>query len=62
MTTTTRSATRLPDRETRRAKAGTETKAPSTPPEPEGTEKPKEKEWLSLKNEVLWSQVWSVGR
>jgi hypothetical protein len=31
-------------------------------PQPESKERPKEKKWLSLKNEALWSQVWSVDR
>jgi hypothetical protein len=43
-------------------KLGRKSKPPSTPPQPESTEKPKEKKWLSLKNEALWSQVWSVDR
>ena len=43
-------------------KLGRKPKPPSTPPLPECTEKPKEKKWLSLKNEALWSQIWSVSR
>jgi hypothetical protein len=43
-------------------KLGRKPKPPSTRPQPEITEKPKEKKWLSLKNEALWSQVWSVDR
>jgi hypothetical protein len=31
-------------------------------PQPENKEKPKEKKWLSLKNEALWSQIWTVDR
>jgi hypothetical protein len=43
-------------------KLGRKPKPPSTPPLPESTEKPKEKKWLSLKNEELWSQMWTVAR
>jgi hypothetical protein len=38
-------------------KLGRKPKPPSTPPQPESTEKPKEKKWLSLKNEALLSQM-----
>jgi hypothetical protein len=37
-------------------KLGRKPKPPSTPPLPESTEKPKEKKWLSLKNEALWAK------
>jgi hypothetical protein len=43
-------------------KLGRKPKPPSTPPQPESTAKPKEKKWLSLKNQALWTQVWPVGR
>ena len=43
-------------------KLGRKPKPPSTPPLPENAEKPKEKKWLSLKNEALWSQMWTVDR
>jgi hypothetical protein len=32
------------------------------PPLPESAEKPKEKKWLSLKNEGLWAQMWTIHR
>jgi hypothetical protein len=43
-------------------KLGRKPKPPSTPPQPESTGKPKEKKWLSLKNEALWSQMWTIDR
>ena len=43
-------------------KLGRKAKLSTTPPQPESTEKPKEKKWLSLKNEALWSQMWTIGR
>jgi hypothetical protein len=43
-------------------KLGRKAKSTPTPPQPEQTEKVKEKKSLSLKNEVLGAQVWSVGR
>jgi hypothetical protein len=39
-------------------KLGRKAKSPPTPPQPEQTEKPKEKKWLSLKNEALWGQMY----
>jgi len=41
-------------------KLGRNPKLPSMPPQPESAEKPKEKKWLSLKNEALWAQMWTV--
>ena len=43
-------------------KLGRKPKSAPTPPQPEQTEKPKGKKWLSVKNEALWSQIWSVER
>jgi hypothetical protein len=38
-------------------KLGRKAKSPPTPPQTEQTEKPKEKNWLSLKNEALWEHM-----
>jgi hypothetical protein len=44
-------------------KLGRKPKPPSTPPQPENTEQAKkQKKWLSLKNEALWSQMWRIDR
>jgi hypothetical protein len=43
-------------------KLGRNAKSPPTPPQPEQAEKPKEKKWLSLKNEALWEQMGTIGR
>jgi hypothetical protein len=42
-------------------KLGRKPKPLSTPPVPESTEKAKVGKCLSLKNEALWAQVWSIG-
>ena len=43
-------------------KLGRKAKNTGTSSQPEQTEKPKDKKWLSLKNEALWSQMWTVDR
>jgi hypothetical protein len=43
-------------------KPGRKANPTPTPPQPEQPVKPKEKKWLSLKNEALWSQMWTIGR